>query len=716
MTYRPTRLAAAVVGLALLLTPAAVRGGTDAEADVVLVVDTSGSMSRPGMDPERTSLLVSRLFTDIVPGRLAVVRLHDVVLDSDVLRSRETGEVVPCADDEQETCFQVEAVGDWNELAREHQVGALKSSRRGDADFKERLDAHLQPNQNHSQFLLAFQSARGVLDEYGEEPGRTRTVIWLSDGKPNDAPRIRKLLTNLQDSGVRVEAILFGQGDPALARQAGVEVRQAATPRALMAAFTDVFRGVVDAPFGIDAQVAEAPSFEIEPNVDEAWVVVYGDASLRSAILDGPDGPIAADHGGDRHSPAGAYRVAYLRDPTPGTWTLRTDGGGSGAVYSVIQRSSLTPALLEPETATSGARTLVVAGIRSGDGDGRVTSPQVLDEAKLVLEVGGERLPLRDDGREGDRTASDGLFSGFLRFSGSGEAPVRLRLTTSLVDRVVETTVDVTGSFVYRGGPVAVDLGALRAGESSCQPLRFEAEHEGTVEMELRLDGELPPGHRVELRGETLDGLLTPGGDASGLAAGGKLELCLLTERGAPSSRSTGEPILALAVVGSQAIEHRVPIVPTWQVSALSFWERWWKVILTLLLLLVILAVVAGYLLPHRFSGALALTFVPERRDLDDQLPQPVRQWKGVGVGFYRHARAFLHADYRVSGSHRGALAGLQAERRNARVVPGKGATLSRETVDGDWERVPASGRPIRPGDVYRVGDSGPYFRVGSRR
>jgi hypothetical protein len=357
-----------------------------------------------------------------------------------------------------------------------------------------------------------------------------------------------------------------------------------------------------------------------------------------------------------------------------------------------------------------------VAGIRSGDGDGRVTSPQVLDEAKLVLEVGGERLPLRDDGREGDRTASDGLFSGFLRFSGSGEAPVRLRLTTSLVDRVVETTVDVTGSFVYRGGPVAVDLGALRAGESSCQPLRFEAEHEGTVEMELRLDGELPPGHRVELRGETLDGLLTPGGDASGLAAGGKLELCLLTERGAPSSRSTGEPILALAVVGSQAIEHRVPIVPTWQVSALSFWERWWKVILTLLLLLVILAVVAGYLLPHRFSGALALTFVPERRDLDDQLPQPVRQWKGVGVGFYRHARAFLHADYRVSGSHRGALAGLQAERRNARVVPGKGATLSRETVDGDWERVPASGRPIRPGDVYRVGDSGPYFRVGSRR
>jgi hypothetical protein len=220
----------------------------------------------------------------------------------------------------------------------------------------------------------------------------------------------------------------------------------------------------------------------------------------------------------------------------------------------------------------------------------------------------------------------------------------------------------------------------------------------------------------VELRGETLDGLLTPGGDASGLAAGGKLELCLLTERGAPSSRSTGEPILALAVVGSQAIEHRVPIVPTWQVSALSFWERWWKVILTLLLLLVILAVVAGYLLPHRFSGALALTFVPERRDLDDQLPQPVRQWKGVGVGFYRHARAFLHADYRVSGSHRGALAGLQAERRNARVVPGKGATLSRETVDGDWERVPASGRPIRPGDVYRVGDSGPYFRVGSRR
>ena len=45
-----------------------------ASADVVVLVDTSTSMVQPGMDPERTSLLVTKLFADIVPGNLAVGR------------------------------------------------------------------------------------------------------------------------------------------------------------------------------------------------------------------------------------------------------------------------------------------------------------------------------------------------------------------------------------------------------------------------------------------------------------------------------------------------------------------------------------------------------------------------------------------------------------------------------------------------------------------
>src|SRR5437764_783160 len=51
-------------------------------ADVVVVVDTSTSISKAGMDPERTSLLVAKLLADIVPGDLAVVRLLDLSKDA----------------------------------------------------------------------------------------------------------------------------------------------------------------------------------------------------------------------------------------------------------------------------------------------------------------------------------------------------------------------------------------------------------------------------------------------------------------------------------------------------------------------------------------------------------------------------------------------------------------------------------------------------------
>ena len=106
------------------------------------------------------------------------------------------------------------------------------------------------------------------------------------------------------------------------------------------------------------------------------------------------------------------------------------------------------------------------------------------------------------------------------------------------------------------------------------------------------------------------------------------------------------------------------------------------------------------------------MTFVPERDELDEQSPQPVKQWQGVGIGFYRNARAYLHPDYRLSGKAHGALAGLYAERGGNRVMPGNGITLFRETMDGDWEIVSVQGGRIRAGDIYRVGDKGPYFRI----
>ena len=64
----------------------------------------------------------------------------------------------------------------------------------------------------------------------------------------------------------------------------------------------------------LTSSLPEAPEV-----MDEAWVVVYGDNSLSSASLSGPDGQIAVQTSEGSVPRAGAYRTAY---PSPSTLAL----------------------------------------------------------------------------------------------------------------------------------------------------------------------------------------------------------------------------------------------------------------------------------------------------------------------------------------------------------------------------------------------------------
>ena len=153
-----------------------------------------------------------------------------------------------------------------------------------------------------------------------------------------------------------------------------------------------------------------------------------------------------------------------------------------------------------------------------------------------------------------------------------------------------------------------------------------------------------------------------------------------------------------------------------WDVRGLTFWERWGWLILLILGLLILAAIIYGYIWPNRFARELAVSFAPEYADLDDQTPQPLKQWRDIGIGFYRHAKAFFHADFRVNAKPKGAVAMLEAGRNRAAIArPQGGNALYRETSDGDWELVPVAGRRANNGDVYRIGDHGPYIRIAAR-
>jgi hypothetical protein len=691
---------------------------THALADVVVVVDTSTSMREPGMDPERTSLLVTKLLSDIVPGELAAVRLLDLVADGELLPRKSTGKSGPCLEDPSRQCEVVEPASDWEADARREKFGALVRPARGDGAYKRALENHLEQRSHNSPFSLAFRAAQGVFAGHHTAAAGDvrvpRTVIWLSDGRDENPVRLEEAIRDVKAEGVAIEAIVFGRGDPRLAREAGLEVHQTSTPAELMKAFAGAFRRVVQAPYEVDALVSAAPSFEVQPQVDEAWVVVYGDDTLGPVRLTGPAAGVLADYASDRWPGAGAYRVAYLERPAPGTWTVAAAGGGPGVAYAVVQWSALSPVILKPRRALSGAPVLLVTGVQAGGQGSLIAAPAVLRELTLTAEVQGNLATLRDDGTGGDEQAGDGKFSTRITFRGTGAVPVRVRLESPLVDRSVEAQVEVSGEFRYAGGTLDVDLGRLGAGEESCRPLAFQTEQRGEVPFELHVLRGLPPGLGLEVRAAA--GVLRPGGDPVVLAPDAHPEVCLVASPHAPSSVTRSQPWLELAMAGSAEAGHRVPVSLSWEVAGLSFWQRWGWLILTILAVLALLFAVAGFVLPHRFPGTLALTFVPDRGELDEQSPQPIQQWQGVRIGFYRNARAFLHGDFRLSGTPQGALASLHAESQGARVVPGKGAGLARETLEGGWEEVPAAGRKVRAGDVFRVGDRGPYFRIAVHR
>ena len=686
------------------------------EADVVLVVDTSRSMLESGMDPERTSLLVSKLFSDIVPGKLAVLRLMSATQDKESAGMVQTGEFKPCREDPSMNCsgFTLPPESQRELLEGRRLIGEKIRDRRGSSAFKNSLDEHLDPVANSSYFAYSFATAATILrNNRAASPDTPQTLIWLSDGRAEDWPQAKLILAKLQEEGVGIEAIVFGRGSTDQAAEAGLPRRTTSGSAELMAAFADAFRRAVEAPFRADSRVAAKPRFEMKPEIDEAWVVIFGDTTLTSASVVGPSGEVMADFASDQQARAGAYRVAYLEKPAAGEWEVRATGGGPDVSYAVIERSSLGPVILEPRSVIAGVETPLVVTLRASEGGADIRPADLGEEVQMEATVEGRTVELRDDGVAPDTTAGDGRFAGTITLSQPGQAAVSVRASNSFIDRTTEGSIEVSGMFRYSGPPIALDFGAIKAGEESCVTLAFDAEHVGAVPLELKALEPLPSGHVLELR--AVGGATRPGGEALLIGPSDEKVLCLVTERRAPSSSGDSERWIELRMRGVNAPEAGVPFELTWQVEGLSFWELWKWWILGALALLILAFIIYGFIKPHSFPRELALIYVPELSDMEDNLPQPIRSWKGTGKGWYRNAKAYLTPDFRITGKKRGATVVLEAVGRRTVLVKSIGGALFRDGGDGDWDEVPEQGRRIRGGETYRIGERGPYFQTATR-
>jgi hypothetical protein len=469
----------------------------------------------------------------------------------------------------------------------------------------------------------------------------------------------------LTGSGAELRAVVFGKGSTRFAEKNLIPVHRASSPAELVAAFTDDFRQIVQAPF---KNAASAPSrpFEMKRQIAEAWVVVYGDRTLGDVQIDTPGGIVAADYAQDMFPSAGGYKVAHFSRPLPGLYRVVATGGGSSVTYGVVQRSALTPELLEPRGAISGVAIPLVASLRTPGGPDAPAS-ELGEAVTLTAEIEGRTITLHDDGKDGDQTAGDGKYSAMAVFPNTGDVPVKLLARNSFLNRSGSGATDVSGSYRCPGCELSLDFGSGKAGKPLCLALNLPGNQQGTVPFELRTRAAFPPGYALELRSNGVSH--RAGGRPLRLAPGQAAEMCLISSRDAPASRAMREPAGGVAVAAGGGPDSQAALRLSWNVRALSFWERWGWLILSIVGVLMAMFVVYGYIKPYPFPPEMAVSFAPEYADLDDQIPQPLKQWRGVGIGFYRDAWACLHSDFRISQRHKSALAVLRASGNRSSVV-----------------------------------------------
>ncbi len=706
----------AAVAIAVLLGSFGMRALSaqqNLDADVIVLDDTSGSMSRN--DPQNAIVLVTRLFADISPGKLAAVRLFDIGRDGGKVNAVPTGQSKPCPDDPSRMCTLVNIGPDAkNKVLSQHMLISNRNGR-GDAAFKGGLPDLLKPTAMDTKYEFALATIDQQFQENASPPDTQKLVVWLSDGAPDadDWDNAKAILEKLRSEGVTIRALIFKSGSTERVEQAGIKANLVdGTPSDLMKAFADVFRQIVNAPYGIDGVVASQPDFVIKPRMEDAWIVIYGDETLSSASVSGGGQTVQADYAVDQYR-GSAYRVAYIKNPPPGTWTVHVNGGGAGASYAVIQRSTLAPYVYPVSSAVPGVPFQLSASLRSGQGGPDLLPTDLPEDVIFDATFEGQTVRLNDDGQNGDQKKGDGRYTNLLTAHQTGVMTIAVRAHNSFLDRTVKIQVNVTGKFQYDGGPVMIDFGSLKAGQTVCRNLSFSADQEGAIPFELSWVEILPKELSLELRANGKRS--TPGGGAISALPEDQKQLCLVTGRFAAASQSNAQPWVNLGVRGRHDRQSTVELRTSWSLRPLSFWERWGWLILIILAVLLLWFIIYGYIKPNRFPTGLALCYAPAVDELDDQTPQPVKLWRGVGIGFYRDARACLRDDFRINGQVKGATAILVAGPRRSVIVKTGSRALYRDIGVDEWEQVPPTGRRTGQGEIYRVGESGPYFRITTR-
>ena len=766
--------------LCLVLAPARLHA-----RKVAIIVDTSGSMGNN--DRPRYTVLASQIIGDLLAtsDQLTVIRLPS---------SQRS-----CADG-----------ADMSLAIR------LKPGDR--AGFKRQVDSRLTYSGDNA-FAAPVRTAISVLGNSGR---RLLLFIADADGFGNCKAELVADLAALARGGATVAAIN-------LRRDNGGEFkgfppfgysRYARSSKDVLFRLAEVYQRFLGAKHVQTGGVSGRVKIKIDPYVRQAFLVVATTGTITGLTSSGGN-PTARSldlnyrAGGQVRGLDGSprtYRIVRLDRPGVGAWSFSATGIGSDAGYMLIQEYAVRARMISPGQQTAHKGTLVEVEIVD-DNTGKRVDPAGLPELEVSSD-GPDRLTFRDDGKDGDRVAGDGVFTARKTFSTPGKTSIPVRVRSRYTDQrtsfevtVIKQDYELVASVpptttVER--PTLITARAAAVGGGAVTWPRTVVVS-GGASLVLRDDGKAPdaragdqlysgtwkPGsvgkvqltfraqgggktHAVSAHSEVLGvldlGLAVPiklGRVVSNDQGAGTLDLSgskvrgsykvsvstafdprgsvlelndgkawvpladapatlTLTGPGArqwpvrvrvgrcPRGFQGGDAALVITAAGPGGAARKLTIPVTVVVVPDAWLTCYWWVLAAVATGLLLAFAVYGYIWPFAFNRHVGVVISPEP-DILEGFFHPIRKVKGTRKKFYKHATAYVCADYRISGKPANAVVKLRAKDKRVTVEAMPGFTIERQNAEEEWEELPEREVFARFGVLFRYGQGDLYFEIRNK-
>ncbi len=300
--------------------------------------------------------------------------------------------------------------------------------------FKRTLDERARYG-GPTNFIVPLLAVKEALDA---APQKERLLIVVSDaGRDTCRAESNRVLAELRAAGVNTALVELGvRGRPVHTEYDILTAAQ--NPGELLAAIGEIYQRFLGAKAPASGRLspdATAIAAEVAPFVDQAFLLVAAEGPV-GALSPAPGNPAAAtvDPGYRAGETLGldgvtrGYRILRLERPTAGLWRFAVEGLTGEAGWYLIQDFSVSLRVTPLPQAAQGEDTLVTAELIDDRTGERIRDPDQLPGLDLKALTGGTEAEFRDDGREGDAAAGDGLLTARVRFTRVGTQELRVRL------------------------------------------------------------------------------------------------------------------------------------------------------------------------------------------------------------------------------------------------------------------------------------------------